>query len=139
MRRIMSVLIVVSIAQALSLSMRAQSAGVQTPAVSDAQPRAAAGGPPASDSPAKPNSAANTNSAKTCDDGWKPDMDSPYWWRWQTYHSLDCALAVIDERIGRSGTHTTSEHDVVPVPRGELERLRALAWRARDAAARIDR
>jgi hypothetical protein len=79
--------------------------------------------------------------AQSCADPWRPATDSPYWWRWQAAHNLDCVVAMIDGHIADSVSdqkaHT--EDDTVAVPRAQLEEMRRLAIRARDAAQRIER
>ena len=65
----------------------------------------------------------------------EPQDDSARW-RWRAYRHLDCVMAVVDRALedGR-----TSEEGVVTLSREELERIRTMAFWAKDAAARIAR
>lgn len=69
-----------------------------------------------------------------------PEVTAPFnaefYWRWKAYRELDCAIEAI-ERAMR--TSARSEAGTVTLTRDELEHLRARAFWARDAAARIGR
>jgi hypothetical protein len=58
-----------------------------------------------------------------------------YYWRWTAYRELDCAI----EAIERAMKSADSEEGTVTLTREELEQLRARAFWAKDAAARIGR
>ena len=68
-----------------------------------------------------------------------PEVTVPYteehYWRWTAYRELDCAI----EAIERAMKSADSEEGTVMLTREELERLRARAFWAKDAAARIGR
>jgi len=61
-------------------------------------------------------------------------FNEEYYWRWTAYRELDCAIEAI-ERVMK--TSADSEEGTVTLTREELEQLRARAFRAKDAAARI--
>ena len=64
----------------------------------------------------------------------QPDPDYPdtrWLWRLRAYRHLDCVNAIVTRAL------TSASGDRVEVPRADLERIRAEAWSARDAAARI--
>jgi hypothetical protein len=75
-------------------------------------------------------------SAKACS---VPEVTVPsaeeYYWRWRAYRELDCAIEAIERAMKNAG----SEEGTVTVTREELEHLRARAFWAKDAAARIGR
>jgi hypothetical protein len=63
----------------------------------------------------------------------QPDPDYPdtQWiWRLRAYRHLDCVNALVERALSTPGNR-------VEVPRADLDRIRAEAWYARDAAARI--
>ena len=63
----------------------------------------------------------------------QPDPDYPdtrWIWRLRAYRHLDCVTALVERALSNPG-------DRVEVPRADLDRIRAEAWYARDAAARI--
>ena len=68
-----------------------------------------------------------------------PEVTVPYteeyYWRWMAYRELDCAIEAID----RAMKSADAEEGTVTLTREELEHLRARAFGARDAAARIGR
>jgi hypothetical protein len=68
-----------------------------------------------------------------------PEVTVPYtetyYWRWTAYRELDCAI----EAIERALKSAESEEGTVTLTREELEHLRARAFSAKDAAARIGR
>jgi hypothetical protein len=68
-----------------------------------------------------------------------PEVTVPYteeyFWRWTAYRELDCAI----EAIERAMKSADSEEGTVTLTREELEHLRARAFWAKDAAARIGR
>jgi hypothetical protein len=73
---------------------------------------------------------------------WKcsaPEVTVPYneefYWRWMAHRELDCAI----EAIERAMKSADSEEGTVTLRREELEYLRARAFSAKDAAARIGR
>ena len=68
-----------------------------------------------------------------------PEVTVPYneeyYWRWTAYRELDCAI----EAIERAMKSADSEEGTVTLTREQLEQLRARAFWAKDAAARIGR
>jgi hypothetical protein len=52
-------------------------------------------------------------------------------WRLRAYRHLDCVNAIVDRAL------TAAPGDRIELARADLERIRAEAWNARDAAARI--
>jgi hypothetical protein len=68
-----------------------------------------------------------------------PEVTAPfneeYYWRWTAYRELDCAI----EAIERAMKNADAEDGTVTLTREELEDLRARAFSAKDAAARIGR
>lgn len=68
-----------------------------------------------------------------------PEVTVPYneeyYWRWTAYRELDCAI----EAIERAMKTADSEEGTVMLTREDLEHLRARAFWAKDAAARIGR
>ena len=62
-------------------------------------------------------------------------FNEEYYWRWTAYRELDCAI----EAIERAMKSADSEEGTVTLTREELEHLRARAFSAKDAAARIGR
>lgn len=65
----------------------------------------------------------------------QPDPDYPdtQWvWRLRAYRHLDCLDAIVERALS-----VAARSDRVELSRAELERIRAEAWSARDAAARI--
>ena len=77
------------------------------------------------------------------------EPQDPQWqWRLRAFRHLDCVVALADRALtaarpaGResgtgAGRPQTRANDQVMVSRADLERMRTLAWWARDAAARI--
>src|SRR5688572_18858852 len=66
----------------------------------------------------------------------EPDYQDTRWpWRLHVYRHLDCVTEIVDRALTANGAART--RDRVEVSRTDLERIRALAWQARDAAARI--
>lgn len=69
-----------------------------------------------------------------------PEVTVPYnsefYWRWEAYRQLDCAIEVIERAMKQSAE---SEDGTVALTREQLEQLRARAFSAKDAAARIGR
>ena len=63
-------------------------------------------------------------------------FNEEYYWRWTAYRELDCAIEAIERLIK---TSADSEEGTVTLTREELEQLRARAFLAKDAAARIGR
>ena len=64
----------------------------------------------------------------------QPDPDYPDTrsvWRLRAYRHLDCVHALVDRAL------SSGSADRVELSRADLERIRAEAWYARDAAARI--
>jgi hypothetical protein len=59
------------------------------------------------------------------------DIDIRWFWRLRAYQHLDCVNGIIDRAL------RSTSNDRVEVSRDDLERIRAEAWYARDAAARI--
>jgi hypothetical protein len=64
----------------------------------------------------------------------EPDDDGVRW-RWRAYRDLDCVVEMVEALQGR----VSGESATVVVSRDQLERLRTMALRAKDAAARIGR
>jgi hypothetical protein len=62
------------------------------------------------------------------------DLDSRWVWRLRAYHHLDCVTAIVDSTLARNGAAGSEQ---IAISRADLERIRTLAWQARDAAARI--
>jgi hypothetical protein len=72
----------------------------------------------------------------TCATEPPPDHDEARWrWRLRAYHDLHCAVTIIDRALGTS--RSGASVDRIEMSREELERIRTLALRARDAAGRI--
>ena len=69
-----------------------------------------------------------------------PEVTVPYneehYWRWMAYRELDCAIEAIERAMKKTAD---SEERTVTLTREELEQLRARAFWAKDAAARIGR
>jgi hypothetical protein len=116
------------------------------PAVAGAQ------APGASSSVRQPHAQAVTTSASQDDredprpvcaaDGDVREPDDPRWrWRLRAYRHLDCMVNLVDEaltaRAGASTGEGSRRAGSVAISREDLERIRTLAWWARDAAARI--
>jgi hypothetical protein len=59
------------------------------------------------------------------------DMDTRWVWRLRAYRHLDCVAAIVERAL------SSASGDRVELSRDGLERIRAEAWYARDAAARI--
>jgi hypothetical protein len=57
-------------------------------------------------------------------------------WRWQAYRDLDCLVGVVEQKL-QGSRH--GEDGQVTISRDELQQIRSMALRARDAAARIGR
>jgi hypothetical protein len=76
--------------------------------------------------------------AQNC--GWEEPQsgsDDPRWqWRLRAYRHLDCVTTIVDQALSATPAGTAGK-DTVTISRQELERIRTLAWWARDAAARI--
>ena len=77
-----------------------------------------------------------TRAEHACDKGWQPQPGSQGYWRWQAYHNLDCAVALIDERLHTDSGAAGGGMPVVTFPRDEVERLRALIRAGKDGAMR---
>jgi hypothetical protein len=61
-----------------------------------------------------------------------PDYSDTRWvWRLRAYRHLDCVTAIVERAL------SSASKDRVELSRADLERIRAEAWYARDAAARI--
>jgi hypothetical protein len=61
-----------------------------------------------------------------------PEFSDTRWvWRLRAYRHLDCVDAIVDRALAKAST------DRIEISRADLERIRAEAWYARDAAARI--
>ena len=89
-----------------------------------------------------PQSAANqTWEQKSCAKPWQPadTADQQTHMRWQAYHNLDCAMAMIDEHLGAGSSGAASEDDTVAFSREDLGELRRLILLGKDAALRIER
>ena len=76
---------------------------------------------------------------KACADPWRPEPGSYGYLRWQANHNLDCAMAMIDERLGAVRSGAVSEDDTVRFSRDDLDELRRLILVGKDAALRIER
>ena len=59
------------------------------------------------------------------------DIDIRWFWRLRAYQHLDCVNGIVDRAL------TSTSNDRVEISRDDLERIRAEAWYARDATARI--
>ena len=72
-----------------------------------------------------------------------PEPDDPRWrWRLRAYTHLDCVTTIVDNALQQprrsdSRERPDDESQTVTISRADLERIRTLAWWARDAAARI--
>ena len=60
------------------------------------------------------------------------DSDARWVWRLRAYRHLDCVNAIVERAL------SSASSDRVEISRADLERIRAEAWYARDAAPRID-
>ena len=61
-----------------------------------------------------------------------PDYSDTRWlWRVRAYRHLDCVNAIVDRAL------SSGSSDRIELSRADLKRIRAEAWYARDAAARI--
>ena len=85
---------------------------------------------------APPARAAADGDVRTCAvaEGTVPE-DAPFYWRWQAYRQLDCALETIEGAMREAG----SGNGAARLTRAELEQMRASVMAAKDAAARIGR
>lgn len=71
------------------------------------------------------------------DDVARSASTDPRWqWRLRAFHHLDCLVALAEAALD-AGPAQEGGGGEVRVPRADLERIRQLAWWARDAAARI--
>jgi hypothetical protein len=64
----------------------------------------------------------------------QPDADYPdtrWVWRLRAYRHLDCVNAIVERAL------SSTSGDRIELSRTDLDRIRAEAWYARDAAARI--
>ena len=67
-----------------------------------------------------------------------PEPDDPRWrWRLRAFHHLDCVTTLIDAALRDATPRDKDALSDVRMSRDDLERIRTLAWWARDAAARI--
>lgn len=57
-------------------------------------------------------------------------------WRWTAYRELDCVIEAIERAMKKNAA---TQEGTVTLTREELEHVRARAFRAKDAAARIGR
>lgn len=71
----------------------------------------------------------------SCESAWRPQPGSQGYWRWEAYHNLDCAIALIDQRMqgGSEGSETSA---TVTMSRQDLEKLRELIRDGKDGALR---
>jgi len=88
-------------------------------------------------SPQRTNDVAATTSSGTdvcaADDNHQvTTVNAEHVWRLRAYEDLDCALATLDDALRAPG-------NAITLSRQQAERVRALVWSARDAAARIGR
>ena len=68
----------------------------------------------------------------------EPELIDPRWlWRLRAYRHLDCIATLVDTALRPVTAAGRNDDRNVPVAREDLERIRTLAWWARDAAARI--
>ena len=66
------------------------------------------------------------------------EPDDPRWrWRLRAFRHLDCVNALVDAALTGAAALNDEGRREVRVSRDDLERIRTLAWWARDAAARI--
>lgn len=63
-------------------------------------------------------------------------LNEEFYWRWTAYRELDCAIEAIERAMKKNAD---TQEGTVTLTREELEHLRARAFRAKDAAARIGR
>jgi hypothetical protein len=91
--------------------------------------------------------AAPVDAATECPELDLPVPENSTWaWRLRAYRYLDCVTAIVDDALGTASANSAATSvergkdaggDTVSIPRAELDRIRNLAWWARDAAARI--
>ena len=89
--------------------------------------------------PALPADSAASSAAPACWTDAMPDADSQdsrWQWRLRAFRHLDCVTTLIDNVLAPGGEDDESSREV-RMSREDLERIRTLAWWARDAAARI--
>lgn len=90
---------------------------------------------------AVPGAAVDDSAAQACrvDDAQASEPADPRWlWRLRAYRHLDCVITLADAALDDPGARDGGgERDTVRLSREDLERIRLLAWWARDAAARI--
>ena len=68
----------------------------------------------------------------------QPEPEDSRWiWRLRAYRHLDCVVALVDDALRGAGIDGGDHANAVRLSRRDLERIRTLAWWARDAAARI--
>jgi hypothetical protein len=90
---------------------------------------------------AVPGAAVDDSAAQACrfDEAAQPSEPAdPRWlWRLRAYRHLDCVITLADAALDDDAREGGGERDTVRLSREDLERIRILAWWARDAAARI--
>jgi hypothetical protein len=89
---------------------------------------------------AVPGSDPAVQACRTGDTPAVPEPDDSRWrWRLRAYHYLDCVLTLIDPALRAPHDRPADgvNGDAVRLSREDAERIRALTWWARDAAARI--
>jgi hypothetical protein len=104
--------------------------GILLPSVIDRAPRAEAAAPPVRGGQA----------GAACPELDEATPDNPTWaWRLRAYRYLDCVTSIVDNALGTAKNAPVAgsdSADTVSIARAELERIRLLAWWARDAAGR---
>jgi hypothetical protein len=89
--------------------------------------------------PALPADSVASSAAQACRTDAMPDgesQDSRWQWRLRAFRHLDCVTTLIDNVLAAGGEDDEAPREV-RISREDLERIRTLAWWARDAAARI--
>ena len=64
------------------------------------------------------------------------ELTEEYRWRWRAYQNLGCLISTLEQALYRPANVGKEQ---VTLSRDEVEKLRNLAWWARDAAQRIGR
>jgi hypothetical protein len=89
--------------------------------------------------PALPADSDASSAAQACRTDAMPDgdsQDSRWQWRLRAFRHLDCVTTLIDNVLAAAREDDEGSREV-RMSREDLERIRTLAWWARDAAARI--
>jgi hypothetical protein len=87
--------------------------------------------------PSLPASDAHVESCRTETSSDRDGQDARWQWRLNAFRHLDCVTTLIDNALAAAVREDGPAPREVRIPREDLERMRTLAWWARDAAARI--